>query len=319
MAQSSRISVVIATYGRSELLLECIASILHNHCMDFELLIVDQNPTNAFQTELSNSFDADPRIRYIPLDVVGLSIARNKGVEHARSEIVVFCDDDVEVTPEWLQAYFEAFTSVQPMPGVVAGQVEPLWLAPKPQWYPDEEHREHLLGIYRNRGNSLIPMPEGELPVGANFAILRDIVSQIGGFDERVGFSYNRRHPMIGGEDSLFTLKAKQAGYPIYYQPSAKVMHKISDRKLTKTHFLKRNFWQGVTTIVVMHLCTPLVLENLNGVIQYHTKHIARQLRQMFFPIRRSVKFYMNGLATISESLGIIYTCLKIRRTGNIP
>lgn len=232
---------------------------------------------------------------------------------------MIFCDDDVEVAPDCLQAYYEAFTGVQPVPGVIAGQVEPLWLAPKPQWYPDEEHREHLLGLYGNRGDRLIRMPEGELPVGANFAILRDIVNKIGWFDERVGFSYHRQHPMIGGEDSLFTLKAKQAGYPIYYQPHAKVKHKISQRKLTRLHFLKRNFWQGVTTIVVMHLCTPLFLESLNGIIHYHTKHISTQLWQMLIPINKSVKFYMNGLASIAESLGIIYTCNTIKRTGNIP
>jgi len=207
MTQSPQVSVIIPTCGRSELLIECIVSILHNDFTDFEILVVDQDPRRTQETELANRFSGNPQIKYLFLDQANLSLARNKGIEHARGEIIVFVDDDVEVDPGWLRAYVEAFTSVQhDAPGVVAGQLEPLWLSPRPEWYPEE--REFILGIYNCRGDELVPMPKGELPVGANFAALRKVIDKVGMFDESVGFSYARKgSTMIGGEDNLFALK----------------------------------------------------------------------------------------------------------------
>lgn len=131
---------------------------------------------------------------------------------------------------------------------MVGGMIEPLWETQRPNWYPIE--REFLLGIY-NIGDEIRPFPGTDLPIGANFAILRSAVERLGGFDERLGFNVKRKHSMIAGEDSLIALRIKEAGYPIYYQPKSKVYHHISSTKLTKKYFLKRHFWEGVTHVAV--------------------------------------------------------------------
>ncbi len=317
MNSSPCVSVIIATYGRAELLFECIASIVQNCFTDFEILVIDQAQCSTLRQKLDEKFPREERIRYIFSERVGLSIARNKGLEMAQGKFIVCCDDDVETAPDWLQAYVDAFTSIRPMPGIVAGQIEPLWLSPKPEWFPND-HREHLLGVYWKRGEKLISMPEGEWPIGANFAFQQKLLDKIGSFDERVGFSYERKHPMIAGEDSLFSLNAKRIGYSIYYQPRAKVMHKISTRKLTRKQFLKRNFWQGVSTIAVMHLGTSLNRENLQGIIQHHYREILRQGLYFVLPFRSSLQqSYMGRFATLFDSLGILYASRKLLRNQN--
>ena len=322
MAQSPQVSVIVATAGRPQLLLECVESILHNDFTDFEIIVVDQDPEQSLERELSRMFNDDPRIVYLFLDYAGLSRARNRGVERARGEILVFADDDVGVEPGWLTAYVDAFATVHPTPGVVAGLLKPLWPSPKPEWLPEE--REYLLGIY-DKGDQLTHMPQGDLPIGANFAVIRRVVDDVGGFDERVGFSHARKASMIGGEDSLFSLRAQQAKYSIYYQPRAKAWHKISKTKLTKRHFLRRNFWEGVTTLVVLYLSGSISSKDFPGTIRWHIRNIVDQLFCFFlrgdgFGVRLlDAKEWMRLGATCLHSLGTICYCLKFLWARTIP
>jgi GT2 family glycosyltransferase len=321
MAQPT-VSVIIPTCGRPELLLECVASILDNDFSDFEILVVDQDPSQSLKAKLSRKFNDDPRISYLFLDEAALDKARNMGIEHACGEILVFADDDVEVVSGWLRAYIDAFTRIQPSPGIVGGRLDPLWLSPKPEWLPEE--KEYLLGIY-NRGDELMPMPEGELPMGANFAVLHRTVDAIGKFDERVDYSYARKTSMISGGDSFFSLKAKQANYPIYYQPQAQAWHKISKHKLTKKYFLRRNFWEGVTIVIVLYLSGSATPASFPGIIRWHMGAIRSRLWRFFFAKNESgidwtqSKAWMRLAAECSYSLGVIYCGLKFLWTHKLP
>jgi glucosyl-dolichyl phosphate glucuronosyltransferase len=323
MPNNPEISVIIATCYRIDLVLDCITSILRNSFENFEILVVDQDPKKELETELLRRFNRDPRLIYLFLDQAILSRARNVGIKQARGRILVFADDDLEVGPDWLMSYISAFAAVDPPPGIVAGRLDPLWLATKPAWLPEE--REYLLGLYSKNGSQPIPMPEGDLPIGANFAVLRSVVDEVGLFDERVGYSYARKASLIGGEDSLFSLKVKQANYAIYYQPSAIAWHKISESKLTVKYFLRRNFWDGVTLITVFFLSGTVVRDGCAGIIRWHLKEIGRNLKRLFFsghgPIARMIqsKAWVLTLALCANSIGIIYAALKLYCSGKLP
>jgi glucosyl-dolichyl phosphate glucuronosyltransferase len=314
-----KVSVIIPTCGRPKLLLECIASIIRNDFADFEVLIIDQAPARTLQSELSATF-TDTRLRYFSLDEAALDKARNKGIAEAGGEIIVFVDDDVEVEQDWLRAYVEAFGDIEPTPGLVGGPVDPLWLSPKPNWLPEE--RQYLLGIY-NQGNNLIPT--SVLPIGANFAIRRPIINQVGKFDERLDYSYARKTSLLSGGDSLFCLKVKQANYPVYYQPRARVWHKISKNKLTKSYFLRRTFWDGVTIIAVMYLTQSASSTNALRIIGWHSREIICLLWRAVFSKNTSSenllqdKARMRLAANCAYSLGIIYAGLKLLWTKQLP
>lgn len=316
------ISVIIPTCGRPELLLECVASVLRNNFTNFEVLIIDQDPARNLQVELSRRFPGDSRIIYLFLDTAGASKARNVGIKHARGELIAFVDDDLEVAPDWLRAYVDAFTSIQPPPGVVGGRVDPLWLSPRPDWFPEE--KEYLLGLY-DKGNELMPMIKGDLPFTANCAAQRRIIDEVGSLDERIGFSYARKNCMLAGEDSLFAIKIQQANYSIYYQPRARACHKIAKNKLTPKYFLKRNFWEGVTTMVVRYLSSTVTPAGVTSIIRCHIRAIAGQTWHAFFPknIPREKlprdKAMMLWASNCTYSLGIIYASLKLLWTHKLP
>jgi GT2 family glycosyltransferase len=316
------VSVIIPTCRRPQLLLDCVDSILRNDFKNFEILIVDQDLERTLEAELARRFDGDCRIVYLFLDEASLSRARNLGIRHARGHILVFSDDDTEVAPGWLRAYVEAFEACGEQLAVVGGRLDPIWLAPKPGWVP--ARKEYLLGIY-NEHDGLIPMPEHILPIGANFAVHRKVVDAVGPFDERLGYSYSRKRGMIGGEDSLFSLRARQAGYPLYHQAAARAWHKMAASKLTKAYFVRRSFWEGVTLLTVLHLSGSIPADRWHRVVGWHAREIARWGGRLAGTLVRWPRVAhpdqeaMEAICSIAQSAGIIRAALKLGTTGRLP
>lgn len=108
-----RISVIIPTYNREELLRRAIESVLDQTFDDFEILVIDGAKSESTR-ELVRSF-GDGRIRYIPQKGKGIANARNLGVSKARGEFIAFLDDDdrwrrdkLELQLELLKSYLKA-------------------------------------------------------------------------------------------------------------------------------------------------------------------------------------------------------------------
>ncbi|SDM84147.1 Glycosyltransferase, GT2 family [Pedobacter steynii] len=88
-----KISVVVTTYNRSELLRETVSSILSQTFTDFELIVVD-NYSNYNFLELIGSFN-DERIKaYQNVNNGIIAINRNYGIKLAAGEYIALCDDD---------------------------------------------------------------------------------------------------------------------------------------------------------------------------------------------------------------------------------
>jgi glycosyltransferase involved in cell wall biosynthesis len=86
------ISIIIPTYNRANLLLECLNSILNQTYNDFEILIIDDGSTDDTQLKVCNLND---KIFYHKLNKIGdISKLRNFGIEHSNGDMIAFCDDD---------------------------------------------------------------------------------------------------------------------------------------------------------------------------------------------------------------------------------
>jgi len=313
MDKSPYISVVICTFKRPLFLKKCIQSLLDNTFKDYEIIIVGQGPDETPRIVINEYFKDSPQIRYVHTESVGLSHARNTGCNNANGEIIAFIDDDAVASPRWLEGYAEIFKNLTPVPAMVGGRIEPDWKVQRPKWYPEE--RQFLLGIY-NIGDTIQPFPETDLPIGANFAILKSVLEEIGGFDTRVGFDNSRKNPMIAGEDSLLALKVRDAGYSIYYQPKASILHHISSEKISRKYFLKRHFWEGVTHIVLEDckgLATP---KRMWGVFMWHINKIIRLGIEFvivcFSYKKNSAAKRMLKLSEVAYSLGVSAKALEL-------
>lgn len=95
-------SVIIPLYNKAPYVRKTVESVLRQTFDDYELVIID-NGSNDGSSEIVASF-TDPRIRIVRLEEnVGVSNARNKGVELSTAPYITFLDADDWWEPTFLE------------------------------------------------------------------------------------------------------------------------------------------------------------------------------------------------------------------------
>ncbi len=96
-------SVVIPLYNKAPYILRAVNSVLNQTFQDYELIVVDDGSTDR-GGELVKKIP-DTRIRLIKQNNSGVSSARNRGIQEAKSDYVAFLDAD----DEWKERLLECF------------------------------------------------------------------------------------------------------------------------------------------------------------------------------------------------------------------
>lgn len=259
MIDALQVSVVLCTHtGGSEWLRECVQSILSSDYERFELIVVDSSPDTFIKKLLEESFADDDRLKHFHIEKKGKSVALNIGVTKAIGELILFTDDDVIVSPQWIRSYVNAFNELKSRDlriGAMGGPVEGIWSVPRPAWWPPQWL---YLTCEWNAGNDLKELDDGSLPFGANMCLPKEAILESGGFDESMGPVALVRKRRVIGEDSLCVLRAKDCGRSIYYVPDAKASHIMRQERLTKMYFLKRMMWEGASQVAIKAKLDPV-------------------------------------------------------------
>jgi glycosyltransferase involved in cell wall biosynthesis len=101
-------SVIMASYNRKYCIDQAIQSVLSQNYGDFELLIVDDGSTDGTLDHVKATYPGEigkGNIRLIPSSKVGVSEARNIGLNHAKYDWICYLDTDNRMMPH----YFETF------------------------------------------------------------------------------------------------------------------------------------------------------------------------------------------------------------------
>ena len=97
------VSVIVPIYNVEHFLPECIDSILGQSFREFELILVDDGSTDS-SGALADAYQAtDSRVRVIHQHNMGLSGARNSGIEAAAGEWLTIVDGDDWLEPDALE------------------------------------------------------------------------------------------------------------------------------------------------------------------------------------------------------------------------
>ena len=104
LALQPKISICIPTYNRKEYLLQALKSALAQRYENFEVVVVDDGSTDGTQ-EMMQSMQ-DTRIRYIRNAInQGRSYTRNRCIDEARGEYILWLDDDDTLAEDILDQY----------------------------------------------------------------------------------------------------------------------------------------------------------------------------------------------------------------------
>src|SRR5919112_1839133 len=103
-----RISVVVCSHNGEHTLPDCLQGLLDLEYPDFEVIVVDDGSTDS-TADIVREYG----FRLIATENLGLSNARNIGMQAASGEIIAYLDDDARPDPHWLTYLAATFLSTE--------------------------------------------------------------------------------------------------------------------------------------------------------------------------------------------------------------
>jgi glycosyltransferase involved in cell wall biosynthesis len=209
-----KLSLVMATVGRTEEVWNMIRSLVNQSDHNFELIIVDQNSDDRLALHIRAGLAQGLDIRHVRLEPPSLSAARNLGISLARYEILAFPDDDCWYESTVIEHVRNCFIPESELRGLVAHWEEQAKGLGRPQL----TGQLSLHAWRRFRG--------GEASSIALF-FRRELFDELGGFDERLGVGrwYG------AGEETDFVLRALASGARLDHAPQVRVHHHFSAKQ----------------------------------------------------------------------------------------
>jgi GT2 family glycosyltransferase len=279
-----RFSVVIATKGRPGDLRQTLASLARCDPAPGETIVVDGDPARSAEAVAASAENGLP-VRYVH-SAPGLTRQRNEGVRHARGEIVVFLDDDVDLDGQLFAALERGYAE----PNVVGATGRVLEAGVRRFGNKLSPVRRLLLAggregtmtsfgyprrLLRNDRESDVEFMQGCLMSGR-----RDAVARVG-FDERLrGYAL--------AEDEDFSYRLSRLGR-VRYLPDAVVRHKNTgfrssrsrqfnrDVVVNRAYLFRKNFrrtraarlrFAGLVLLLIAHRVVNLEWQGVRGLLE---------------------------------------------------
>lgn len=257
------VSIVIPTYYRPKDLSELFNSLLKQTVKPFEIIVVDDTPTDAIKNVCEAYYS---RFKEIGIELIyvknwreqpSLTIARNIGVSVAKGDIILFLDSDVIICSDYIERILEVFEARREVLGVQG------WINIKVRrrdlylWGPLRKifFLSHLtknkckLSEYPYILTGIINC---EALNGANMAYRREVFDKLGlKFDENM-----KRYSYM--EDVLFSHSLyKIRPNSLYITPYARLIHKRSEEGRTERRgslLLETQYMRSCRKYVLMKL-----------------------------------------------------------------
>ena len=212
-ARRPTISLIIPAYNEEAYLPACLDAVMANVAPDaMEVVVVDNNSTDGTKAVVARY----PGVKYAFEPEKGITRARQRGFTASTGDILAYVDADTHPPAGWIGQIWDQF-----------GRNPDLACLSGPYSFYD------LSGI-RNRistGWFVAARPlygvTGHMMVGGNFAIRRDVLEKMGGFDEKIEFY---------GEDVDIGKRAKKFGKVLF---CPKFVMPTSGRRMQKQGFVK--------------------------------------------------------------------------------
>jgi GT2 family glycosyltransferase len=210
-----KLSIIIPTHQRSDLLRRCLASVQKHSPPQTEVIVVDDASPQGSVGRVCSTFSG---IRELRLDLrKGFCAAVNVGIRASRGEIVEVLNDDTEVSAGWATAAVACFDDPR------VGAVAPLVLTGREGRIIDSAGDRYYLGGVagkRGHGQPLGPAHLEPRPVfgasGSSAFYRREALDRVGGFPESFGAYF---------DDVDLAFRLQRAGFQTIFQPRSRVWH----------------------------------------------------------------------------------------------
>ena len=219
-----KISLVIPAHNEEKYIGDCLEYALKNsNDKFFEIIVVDNASTDK-TSQIAESF---PGVRVVHEKNKGLTYARQKGFLEAKGDILAYIDADTRMPKNYYEKIIKEFNK---NPNLVCFS--------GPHEYHDI-HKGHQILVKIFWRVFALPMYllVGYMTNGANFAILKDVLEKMNGFDTSIIFY---------GEDTDIARRAHRYGKVKF---STRFGIPTSGRRL-KDHGVLKSFWVYATNFI---------------------------------------------------------------------
>ncbi|MDD6882952.1 MAG: glycosyltransferase [Eubacteriales bacterium] len=234
-----KVSIIVPVYKVEPYLRQCVDSIRNQTLRDIEIILVDDGSPDGCPQMCDQFALEDERIRVFHQENVGVSVARNRGIEEAAAEWLMFVDSD-----DWLElnaveklwkkgeetgaeiilaSHFENYPD---------RQLQTVSNLSRDQVLPVQDFKNALLGsivIPAAKFRSLFPKELQDLQLLAYpFAKLyKKSVLINEGIRFRPGLKY--------GEDKIFNIQMLLASQTVYYSASCAYHYRMRAGSVSKS------------------------------------------------------------------------------------
>jgi GT2 family glycosyltransferase len=215
--------IVLSWNGREDTL-TCLRSLRELRDDDTEVVCVDNGSTDGSVEAVRAEY---PEVHLVENGRnLGFSGGNNAGIGHALergAQWVVLVNNDAVLAPDAIER-LRAAARARTAAGMLAGKLffdEP----PDRIWFAGQRFWPALGYSGRPRGYGRSDAPQYRQPgptdraVGAFMAVSRALIDQIGALDDEL-FAY--------GEDVDWSLRAREAGFEVWFVPDAIAWHRVS-------------------------------------------------------------------------------------------
>jgi len=236
-----RVSVLVCTRNRAGSLEATLRRFFAQRFAggyEFELLVVDNASTDETKQVVERCVAQHPGLaRYLFEQRRGLTYARNTGLLAARGEVIVFTDDDVLVSEDWLDEIHREFAGNQSL-RMLSGRV--LLAGAELQ----------QVSLLQSDERASFGLPDGvNFVMGANMAFRREVFDRIGLFDVRLGAG----RFFAGSDDVELIYRGLKAGYKLLYAPNVLVHHNHDRVTLKQACRLQYGYGKSCPAYLIKH------------------------------------------------------------------
>ena len=300
------LTVAICSFNGAERLpkvLEHIANQKISNGITFDVMFVDNNCTDN-SLQVVESFWSSLRTN-ISLTIIheprqGLCYAREAAIHGCTSPIIVFCDDDNWLEPDYLCQVVSIMESNR-LIGALGGASVVASSAPVPAWFPLEA-QSYAVG-FQSYYSALTDVTDRGFLWGAGLALRTDILKQCYSIGVKPLLTGRVGRKQLAGDDSEICLWIILAGYRLYFSPSLKFTHFIPHSRLSldnlsamKSGFRASSayldsyrffaglppFRSSLKIIVLIKLAMAFCVLILNPVIAYRVWLNSRMIKTIF-------------------------------------
>jgi len=224
----------------------------------WELLIID----NASDEHLADQIDVSwhPNGRVVREDRVGLTHARLRSFHEAAAPLLVYIDDDNELSPTYLERVVELFRQRSEI-GALGGKALPEYEREPPDWFGEVEMDLGCRDLGEDVQTASWTTPSEErtypecAPIGAGLAIRKEayqVYVESAAHDARRTALGRAGESLASGEDNDIVMTLLEEGWSVGYFPSLKLTHLIPKERVAPEYLAEMAESSNKTWVTVL-------------------------------------------------------------------